>query len=111
MLEDVLLRVQDEKDNYKIGPSSIHGNGVMATKFIKKNELIKPAFLPDMKITEFGAHLNYSENPNAITKRIGKYYLTYSLQDIHPEEEITIDYRVNKNLEQPKLFWETPNNG
>jgi hypothetical protein len=105
MLKEALLKLQGEKDNFKIEASQIHGNGVIATVKILNGEPINAAFLPDMKITKFGAHLNHSSQPNAITKKNGDYRITYALKDIDPGDEITVDYTVNKDLEQPKSFW------
>ena len=105
MNKDILIKIQVDKTKYRIGKSSIEGNGVIATTHIKKDEFINPAFLPGMRITEFGAHLNHSYKPNAITRKIEDYRLTYSLFNIDPGEEITVDYTVNKDLEQPQKDW------
>ena len=96
------------QDNYVIGPSSIHGDGVKATKVIHKGGIINKALHTSNDqpmTTEFGAHLNHSVTPNGITRKIGDCYYTFALKDIEVGDEITVDYTVNKNLEQPNDGW------
>jgi len=109
-LKEALDIIQNDtpQDNYVISPSSIHGKGVKATKNIYKGELINKSLFQIndiLKTTEFGAHLNHSITPNGITRKIGDCYYTFAFKDIDPGDEITVDYTVNKNLEQPKDWW------
>lgn len=98
-----------EIQNFKIDNSNIHGKGVIATKKINPGEYINIAL---KKVhdnyhdtTEFGAHLNHSYKPNARTRFVGDLYRTYATSDINPDDEITVDYTKNKDLEQPKDDW------
>lgn len=109
-MDDLLFKIQ-KQDNYYLGKSEIHGIGVFSKKFIKKGSFINYHFIPKnshpyYKITEIGAHINHSKEPNAISKRINSnLYLIYSIKNILPNDEITLDYTVNKELEQPKSWW------
>lgn len=101
--------------NFNIGKSKIHGNGVLASKFIKQGDFINTAIIKN-HCTRFGAYLNHSDFPNAETRKEGDVYKTYSLVDINRDDEITVDYRRNKDLEQPYPGWKlyneaVPNNG
>jgi hypothetical protein len=98
-----------EISNFKIDDSNIHGKGVIATKKFKKGDLINVALYKvkdDLyNTTKFGAHLNHSYNPNARTRYEEDRYRTYSISDIEPNDEITVDYTKNKELEQPEDNW------
>lgn len=111
MLNKYLDYVQEQlENNFRVGPSRIHGKGVIATSRINKGQFINTALVPDdltHKTTYFGRYLNHSSSPNAET-RLEKddVYRTYAQVDIEPETEITVDYRKNKELEQPQPGWE-----
>lgn len=102
-------------DNYEIKDSDIDGKGVFAIQAFKPNEFINIA-LVGQKTTHFGKFLNHSDFPNAKTKKGENNYRTYALNPIKAGEEITVDYTVNKDLEQPESGWNyfeeaIPNNG
>jgi hypothetical protein len=96
------------KPNFKIGNSPIHGKGVIATKQMVPGEKINIAIFKNIIYhgTRFGSHLNHSYHPNAITKDEGDRYVTYCSKKIIPGDEITVDYTVNPELEQPDPSWE-----
>jgi SET domain-containing protein len=106
--------------NYEIRKSPIHGNGVFAIRDYKKDEQIdlhaiefvdQPSI--EMIFTEFGLHLNHSNIPNSETRiekneiegNPTKEYITYAIKPIKIGDEITLDYRHLKNLEQPQKGW------
>ena len=98
-----------EIDNFKIGASNIHGKGAFATKKFRPGENINVALFKIhdnyYDTTNFGAHLNHSSKPNARTRFEGGLYRTYASIDIEPDDEITVDYTKNKDLEQPEDDW------
>ena len=96
--------------NFKIDKSGIHGKGVIATKKIAPGEKINVAlFKGDKKeryhTTKFGSYINHSYTPNAVTKKEGDKYITYAYDNIESGDEITVDYKVNPELEQPDSSW------
>jgi SET domain-containing protein len=96
----------DLMNNYAIRPSPIHGNGVFARQAFKKGDFINTHFEPGEKITDFGKHLNHSSKPCArSTRQDDDSYKTHAIKDIKKGDEITLDYTVNKNLEQPQKGW------
>lgn len=100
------LQSKSLMNNYVVRPSPIHGNGVFSKKLFRKGDLINTHFEPGEKITDFGKNLNHSPKPNARSfKQDDGGYKTYAEKDIKPNDEITLDYTVNKNLEQPKDGW------
>jgi SET domain-containing protein len=93
-------------NNYVVRPSPIHGNGVFANQDFKKGDFINTHFKAAYKITDFGKHVNHSSSPNAISKRLSdNSFKTYALKNIAKNDEITLDYTVNQDLEQPQPNW------
>ena len=101
-IDDALIK------NFKIGPSKIQGKGVFATQELFPGDRINTAIFKNIIYhgTKFGSHLNHSNHPNAITKDEGDRYVTYCDQKIKPGDEITVDYTVNPELEQPDSKWD-----
>lgn len=95
-------------NNFKIGNSPIHGKGVIATQELNPGDKINIAIFKNIIYhgTKFGSHLNHSYHPNAVTKDEGDRYRTYCQKKIKPGDEITVDYTVNPELEQPDPTWE-----
>ena len=108
ILERYLYELQSKSliNNYVIRPSPIHGHGVFAKKPFRKGDFINTHFHPNYDITEFGSHMNHSMNPSAKSIKSKDYsFKTYANRDIQDGEEITLDYRQNKDLEQPEEDW------
>jgi len=110
--KDLIVRKSDMdsmlKDNFRIGDSSIDGKGVIATKELNPGDKINIAIFKNIiyHATKFGSHLNHSYTPNAVTKDEGDRYVTYCEKKIKPGDEITVDYTINPELEQPDPSWE-----
>lgn len=108
----ILEQLQTD-DNFEIKKSSIHGVGAFSKSNFKKDDFINTHIYPltngDLYVTPFGRNLNHSNNPNAISKKEEDdgCYRVYALTDITPGDEITLDYTVNKDLEQPEPEWKT----
>jgi len=98
-------------NNYEIKKSPIHGVGAFSKTKFKKGEFINTHIFPlikggDLYVTSFGKKLNHSNTPNAISKKEQDgCYKVYALTDINPNDEITLDYKVNQDLEQPEKHW------
>lgn len=100
------LQSKSLQNRYAIRPSPIHGKGSFAARSYKKGEFIDTHFEPGEKITDFGAHLNHCSKPSAIShKQKDKSYKTYAARDINADDEVTLDYTVNPDLEQPQKGW------
>jgi SET domain-containing protein len=85
--------------SYQIAKSEIHGEGVLATKSIKKDEVIglplyMVAWIFPVITKELGKKINHSYKPNAYLKKDPselKWYLI-AHKNIAINEEITINY-------------------
>ena len=108
MLNKYLEELQSNSlnNNFEVRPSPIHGNGVFAKAGIKKGDFINTHMNPGTAITRFGKYLNHSKDPNAqsVKNNDGSYF-TNAVKDINPGDEITLDYTVNQDLEQPQDDW------
>jgi hypothetical protein len=95
--------------NYEFRKSPIHGVGAFSKTKFNKGDFINTHILPhknEKQVTAFGRNLNHSQTPNAISKKEEDgCYKVYALADINPGDEITLDYRVNQDLEQPQKNW------
>lgn len=109
MINTYLQIIQESlNNNFRIGPSKIHGQGVISTKYMKPGEFINIALTPSKtshQTTIFGKYINHCNEPNAETRLENNYYKTYCIGDINPDDEITVDYRKNQSLEQPQDRW------
>ena len=96
---------------YHVDESEIQGKGVFASKDLKKGEVI--GLLHDIiemgnkyKFTELGKFHNHSDNPNCHNELVdGNKRFLVATRDISEGEELTTDYRLQPDLEQPIENW------
>ena len=90
-------------EKFVIDKSNIDGKGAIASKNIKKGELIGVAIQDEASIradkgvqcdtrTRLGQILNHQDGENAIQKSEGNTLNVYAKNDIGKGEEITINY-------------------
>ena len=96
---------------YKIGPSQIHGNGLIATQDIEPNQMIGLSHRGGQVASELGQYVNHSDNPTAISMPSGNERYIISNQFIKAGGEITQNYRLQPELEQPEDFITKAQNG
>jgi SET domain len=83
---------------WRIGPSAIHGQGVMATRKLAPGSLIgvgigyRMGFVPAVT-SDFGAFINHSYEPSASLMFLNGVYWVVAAKTLDAEEEITVDYR------------------
>lgn len=91
---------------FKIGPSKVHGNGVIAVRDIAKGEtigtaIIYKAFRPE--VTDMGKYVNHSYQPNSRLQFVAGRYDLVATEYIKADEEIIADYNdTPRFLEKPK---------
>ena len=96
----------DLMNNFAVRPSPIHGQGVFSKQPFRKGDFINTHFDPGEKITRFGSNLNHSNDPSGVShKQKDGGYKTYAQKNIKPGDELTLDYTVNPELEQPQKGW------
>ena len=84
-----------------IGPSKIHGAGILATEDIPGEVVIgithvyDPNFQHDYIRTPLGGFVNHSETPNTcIKEHVGGHMHLWTLRDIKVGEELTLKYNL-----------------
>jgi len=81
------------------------GKGLFTKDFFKKDEVIGLAHVDDQPASEIGRNHNHNEkNPTAYSKKINNKRFIYASKDLNPGEEITTNYRMQPELEQPEDF-------
>ncbi len=104
-------KIQESKSEdtkkYYVDKSKLGGKGVFAKKDIKKGETIGLLHTikkmgSDYDFTELGRMHNHKDEPSCHNKKIdNKRYLVAS-KNIKKGEELTTDYRLQPDLEQPQ---------
>ena len=89
---------------YIIGDSNIHGKGAFASQYLKGGQTIGLVHHNDQPASELGKLHNHSEQPNCISIKEGSKRYLVAGGDIQPGEELTTDYRMQPELEQPDQF-------
>ncbi len=85
--------------------SSIDGEGMFAGKAFKRGDLIGLAHEDGQPASELGRMHNHSENDaTMVSNKVGNQRFVYAARDIQPGEELTTNYRLQPELEQPEDF-------
>ena len=92
-----------------LAKSPIHGIGVFSKSNLAPHTNLGPAQIKMGKgqytITPLGKYHNHSPRPSCYNKMIGNKRYLFTARPVSPGEEITIDYRLQPDLEQPKPGW------
>ena len=96
-------------DNLEISESPIHGSGIFTRDFIPAHTNLGPAQIKrtggGYDITTLGKYHNHSSNPTCYNKLLGNTRHLFSQYDLAPDDEITVNYSLQPNLEQPQPDW------
>jgi len=86
-------------------PSDIEGDGMFAGRSFKQGELIGLAHKGGQPVTQLGKMHNHNEeSPTMMSKKVGDQRFVYALKDLKEGEELTTNYRMQPELEQPEQF-------
>jgi hypothetical protein len=81
------------------------GKGLFTNAPFKKGEVIGLAHVDDQPYLEIGHNHNHDEkNPTAFSKKIDNKRYIFASRDLNTGEEITTNYRLQPELEQPEDF-------
>ena len=92
------------KPKVYVDKSNIAGDGLFASQDIKKGEKIGTAHVNGQPTPVVGKKHNHSEKPNMISKKKGNTRDVHAKRNIRKGEELTTDYRMQPELEQPEDF-------
>tara|TARA_Y100000034_G_C6844575_1_gene382460 strand:+ start:780 stop:1163 length:384 start_codon:yes stop_codon:yes gene_type:complete len=100
----------EQKNKLKIKKSPVHGLGVFAVEDIPANTNLGPAQIKQpeggYQMTTLGKYHNHSYSPTCYNKMVGNTRYLYPHTDLKSGDEITIDYTLQTDLEQPNSWWE-----
>jgi len=91
-----------------LAPSPIHGEGVFTGKHMPEGTDLGIAHIKQSEgheVTSLGKYHNHSATPNCANVLKGDKRHLVALRDIGPDEEITVDYTLQSDLEQPGDDW------
>ena len=80
---------------FKVGPSKIHGRGLMAARDIDAGETIGVAVgfkASHPYLTDMARYVNHSGHPNSKLQPVAGYYNLVAIAPIKTDEEILADY-------------------
>lgn len=105
-------QLMDESNPFYIAKSDIAGKGAFASQYIPKGSMVdmlhqinQPG--QDYDFTQLGRNYNHSDAPNTKNKLVGNKRFMVATEDIMPGQELTGDYRMQPDLEQPQPNWNT----
>lgn len=83
------------------------GDGMFTTTGFKKGDVIGLAHRDDQPASKLGRMHNHNEEaPTMYSKKIGNERYVFANRDLEPGEELTTNYRLQPELEQPEDFQE-----
>jgi len=91
---------------YKVSKSKITNadKGLFAKKEIKQGERIGLAHRQGQPVGTLGKMHNHSDEPTMYSVKVGDKRYVYAKRDLKPGEELTTNYRMQPELEQPEDF-------
>jgi len=103
----IVLNEDTDVKKYYVDQSELGGKGVFAKKDLKKGETIGllhtiNKLFVDYDFTELGRMHNHKDEPNCHNEKIGNQRFLVASRDIDEGEELTTDYRLQPDLEQPQ---------
>jgi len=87
-------------DFLEIRESSIEGQGLFSRTVIESNINLGVSHVRNINFendrirTPLGGFVNHSDNPNCHFMRVGDCWYMYTLNDIMPDEELTVMYSL-----------------
>ena len=101
------MRSGGNKHNHVVvKPSKIQGadKGLFSNQGFRKDQLIGLAHKNGQPVGHIGKMHNHSDEPNMYSIKKGNQRYVYAKRDIQPGEELTTNYRLQPELEQPEDF-------
>ncbi len=94
---------------YTIGPSDIHGNGVILTQDVPAGASVglAVAFEPGIKITKMGSMVNHSAHPTTHLVPVRGGWELHACRTLKAGAEVTADYNLGPNfIKRAELAWD-----
>jgi SET domain-containing protein len=100
----------DSSSKYYVDKSELGGEGVFAKKRLSNGEVIGLLHTiiklhHEYDFTELGKKHNHKDNPNCHNELIDNQRFLVASRDINKGEELTTNYRLQPDLEQPESWY------
>ena len=96
--------------DFEFKQSKVQGKGVFATKDLEANKVLFETHKKTSGALEWinlipNCSYNHSAKPNCHSLTLGDYKYLVTLRKIENREELVVDYKKDKDLEQPEEDW------
>ena len=96
--------------DFEFKQSKVQGKGIFATKDLEANKVLFETHKKTSGALEWinltpNCSYNHSEKPNCHSLTLGDYKYLVTLRKIENGEELLVDYKKDKDLEQPEEGW------
>ena len=96
--------------DFEFKQSKVQGKGIFATKDLKANKVLFETHKKTSGALEWinlipNCSYNHSAKPNCHSLTLGDYKYLVTLRKIENREELLVDYKKDKDLEQPEEGW------
>ena len=90
--------------------SKVHGKGIFATENIAANKVLFETHKKTSGALEWlnlvpNCGYNHSTTPNCHSLTLGDFKYLVTLREVEEGDELLVDYRKDRDLEQPKKGW------
>ena len=104
------MRTGGKMSYCELRDSKVHGKGIFAKETIPANKVLFETHKKTSGALEW-ANLrpnfmyNHSDEPNCRSLTLGDFKYLVTLNEVQEGEELVVDYRKDRDLEQPKKGW------
>ena len=96
--------------DFEFKQSKVQGKGIFATKDLEANKVLFETHKKTSGALEWinlipNCSYNHSAKPNCHSLTLGDYKYLVTLRKIENREELLVDYKKDKDLEQPEEGW------
>ena len=90
--------------------SDVHGRGIFATESLPANKVLFETHKKTSGAFEWltlvpNCSYNHSNEPNCRSLTLGDFKYLVTLREVEKGEELLVNYRKDRDLEQPKKGW------
>ena len=98
------------KGDWEWGPSNVHGNGVIANRFLPKGTRLGPTHVKDgagwRMLHPLGNYNHSVAMENAVIVVRDTFMEVFLIRDLYPGDEMLVDFTKQVGFEQPFPGWE-----
>ena len=96
--------------DFEFKQSKVQGKGIFATKDLEANKVLFETHKKTSGALEWinlipNCSYNHSTEPNCHSLTLGNFKYLVTLREVEEGEELLVDYRKDRELEQPKKGW------